>query len=420
MIFFVFSIVMLLLALIARYRSPAISFVRGVWFVVSFLPGELPWLFGLLQLIVTVTTVALALFNEAVYSLLDVVSLALSVFTLALWYRLHRNSFSAGNVFRDALRLGLGDNFSAEIADDCQVSAPSIISKNHWLKPFCYRRSGVERLVDIAYGSHPRQRLDIYRSVNISNDSPQKNQRPVLLHVHGGGWVVGQKRQQAQPLIQYLTQNGWLCVDINYRLAPKHPFPDCLVDVKTAIAWIKTNIAQYGGDPTFIALTGGSAGAHLCALSSLTPNAAQFQPGFESIDTQVQAVVPMYGVLDFTNSIGHRSGDALSNLLHKRVMPRTLLADPDLWQAASPRYQIRPEAPPMFIIHGTTDCLVYVEETRDFVAAIRTKSLAPVVYAELEGAQHAFDLIHGVRTQFSIEAVGKFLQYCYSRKCHKT
>lgn len=414
MIFLIFSVVMFTLMLMARYRTPEVNFIRPVWFACGLLPSELPWFFGVVQLIVTIGLLMYSPF----FSVLTLFSLALSFVTLVMWHRLHRNTFVAGEVFRNALEQGLKEQgVSTEgetnsVADLC-VSAPSVIAQRDWLKPFSYKRLGVERIKNIAYGSHLRQQLDLYRPTGINVN--KKIRRPVLLHVHGGGWIIGSKNQQAKPLINYLTMNGWLCVDINYRLAPKQRFPDCLIDVKTAIAWIKNNIAEYGGDPKFIALTGGSAGGHLSTLAALTPNVAQFQPGFESEDTQVQAVVAMYGVFDFTNTTGVWSGVGLGNLLHRRVMPRSVKDDSELWRLASPRHQVHADAPPMFVVHGTTDCLVFVEDARDFVHALRAKSQAPVVYAELDGAQHGFDLLHGVRTQFSIEAVGKFLQYCYGK-----
>lgn len=413
MFFPVFSVVMFTLMLMARYRTPEISLLRPIWFFCGLLPSELPWLFGVIQLIGTLALLMIS----ALFSALTLVSLALSLLTLVMWYRLHRKSFTAGEVFQKALAHGLKERGLSEEATknnsaDLCISAPSVIAQRDWLKPFSFKRAGVERIANIAYGSHPRQRLDIYRPAGFSED--RKIQWPVLLHVHGGGWISGSKRQQAQPLINYLTVNGWLCVDINYRLAPKHRFPDCLVDVKAAIAWTKKHIHEYGGDPEFIALTGGSAGAHLCTLSALTPNLAQFQPGFESADTQVQAVVAMYGVFDCTNSLGNWSGASLGQLLRWLVMPRTFQEDPGFWRAASPKHQIQADAPPMFVVHGTTDSLVFVEDARDFVNALRAKTNAPVVYAELDGAQHGFDLFHGVRTQFSIEAVGKFLYHCYS------
>ncbi len=85
----------------------------------------------------------------------------------------------------------------------------------------------------------------------------------MLLQVPGGAWASGNKRGQAHPLMSHLAELGWVCVSINYRLSPRHTWPDHIVDVKRAIAWVKDNIADYGGDPDFIAVTGGSAGGHL-------------------------------------------------------------------------------------------------------------------------------------------------------------
>ncbi len=78
-----------------------------------------------------------------------------------------------------------------------------------------------------------------------------------------------------------MAERGWVCVSIDYRVSPKHTWPDHIVDVKRALAWIKENIAEYGGDPDFVAITGGSAGGHLSSLAALTPNDPQWQPGFE-------------------------------------------------------------------------------------------------------------------------------------------
>ncbi|EUA50325.1 alpha/beta hydrolase fold family protein [Mycobacterium xenopi 3993] len=83
---------------------------------------------------------------------------------------------------------------------------------------------------------------------------------------------MGGKRHQAYPLMSHLVELGWVCVAINYRLSPRSTWPDHIVDVKRALAWTKTHIAEYGGDPDWIAITGGSAGGHLSALAALTAN----------------------------------------------------------------------------------------------------------------------------------------------------
>ncbi len=91
-----------------------------------------------------------------------------------------------------------------------------------------------------------------------------------MVYVHGGAWIIGDKREQGKPMMFELVARGWVCVAINYRLSPKGTWPDHIVDVKKALAWVKEHIAEYGGDPAFVAISGGSAGGHLCALAALT------------------------------------------------------------------------------------------------------------------------------------------------------
>ena len=91
---------------------------------------------------------------------------------------------------------------------------------------------------------------------------------PVLLQVPGGAWVIGMRRPQAYPLMSHLAERGWICVSIDYRVSPRHTWPDHIVDVKRALAWVKEHIAEYGGDPDFVAITGGSAGGHLCGAGA--------------------------------------------------------------------------------------------------------------------------------------------------------
>ncbi len=82
----------------------------------------------------------------------------------------------------------------------------------------------------------------------------------MLVYIHGGAWVIGDKRQQGIPMMHELVQRGWVCVSINYRLSPRATWPAHIVDCKRAVAWVRQHIAEYGGDPGFIAVSGGSAG----------------------------------------------------------------------------------------------------------------------------------------------------------------
>ena len=145
---------------------------------------------------------------------------------------------------------------------------------------------------------------------------------------------------------------------------------DQIVDVKRAIAWVRATIAAHGGDPGFLAVTGGSAGGHLTALAALTPNLPDYQPGFEDSDTAVQAAVPFYGVYDFAGRPAS-ANPGLERLLARSVFKTSLDDDRARWELASPVSHVGPEAPPFFVLHGTNDTVVPVEAARDFVGRLR-------------------------------------------------
>src|SRR5271166_3379997 len=263
---------------------------------------------------------------------------------------------------------------------------------------------------NISYGDYgSANHLDIWRRP----DQDPTGKAPVLFQIPGGAWTTGNKRGQAHPLMSHLAELGWICVAINYRHSPRNTWPAHIVDVKRALAWVKAHIAEYGGDPDFIAITGGSAGGHLSALAALTPNDPQFQPGFEDVDTRVQAAVPFYGIYDFT-----RFDDSLHammpGLLIKSIIKQRPSTHLQTFAAASPIHHVNANAPPFFVLHGTNDSLAYVEQARDFVAKLRQVSTQPVVYAELPYTQHAFDIFGSARAAHAAVAVEQFLAEVYA------
>jgi len=281
--------------------------------------------------------------------------------------------------------------------------------------PFRMVDDEVEVLKDIAYDAEHGKRglLDVYRR----RDGVEK--APVLLQVHGGGWTVGDKEHQGIPLMLHMAARGWVCVAINYRLSPRDAFPAHLVDVKRAIAWVREHGASYGADPSFLALTGGSAGGHLAALAALTPNDPEYQPGFEHVDTTVQAAAPHYGVYDFAGVIGTKRSEQMRDLF---LGPRVLFKDPRAelaeFEKASPLARVNADAPPFLVIHGSTDSLVEVAQARAFVEALRAVSRQPVAYAELPGTQHAFDVFPSIRSAHVVRGVDRFLRFTHERWAH--
>lgn len=122
---------------------------------------------------------------------------------------------------------------------------------------------------DLAYGQDPRQRLDIYGGAPGAG-------LPVLVWVHGGGFLRGAKRDDAHPfeahIGRFAARNGMVGVVLNYRLAPLAQWPSGGEDIALALAWLRANIAAYGGDPARIVVMGTSAGAcHIATCLRLQP-----------------------------------------------------------------------------------------------------------------------------------------------------
>jgi acetyl esterase/lipase len=275
----------------------------------------------------------------------------------------------------------------------------------HVVLPFSKRRRGVKLTRDVEY----RRIAGTILKLDIVAPATDGLDRPAIMQIHGGSWVMGDKREQGWPLMSHLAANGWVCFNLNYRLSPAATFPDHLIDLKWGLAWIREHSDQWGVDPGFIAVTGGSAGGHLAALMALTANHPEYQPGFENADTSLQAAVPIYGVYDFTSRLGTNRLPVWYQRLERQIMKAFRDEEPEKFRRASPIERIHPEAPPFLVIHGDRDTIAPVEEARHFASGLRQTSKAPVVYAELGGAQHAFDLFCSPRTSHMLAAVLQFL-----------
>ncbi len=330
-----------------------------------------------------------------------------------LW-RLHRDAQDAERVLDRALADALGPDYLRRIAEPFVPAPAARLTRRSMLLPDLRTR---RRYVgptgrDLSYGDAGlRNRLDVWRRPDLPADAGA----PVLLQVHGGAWVMGQKKGQAHPLMAHLAARGWVCVTINYRLSPRATWPDHIVDVKRAIAWVRGQIGEHGGDPGFLAISGGSAGGHLAALAALTPRVAAFQPGFEEADTGIAAAVPFYGVYDFLDRDGV-ANPQLEGFLAKSVFKTSPADDRAAWDLASPMSHVGPDAPPFFVLHGTNDTVVPVEQARAFVGRLRDASRQPVAYAELPRAQHGFDVLPSVRAHHAVHAVERFLAVVRSER----
>jgi acetyl esterase/lipase len=257
--------------------------------------------------------------------------------------------------------------------------------------------AGIERTAEIEYG--PDLTLDVYKPRR-----PPTETVPCLVYVHGGSWGGGDPRRVFRTVVHHLASMGWGVVTIRYPLSPTATFPDHVVGVNRALHWVKTSGAEtFGLDPDRLALAGGSAGAHLASLAVLSNG--DHRPGFESADTSVRAAVVLYGIYDFLNRNNTRVDWPL---IPNRVMKAAMADAPDRYRQASPIDQVRSDAPPFLVIHGTSDSLVPIAEAEFFVDALRNAG-APVEFLPVQRAQHAFDILGGVRTRALAVRIERFL-----------
>lgn len=316
----------------------------------------------------------------------------------------------ADRVLESVLTETFGDGYAASVHHPLEPDASRRPHVARVIEAMQHRRRYAEATTNISYGPGGRNHLlDIWRRPDL----PVGHRAPVLIQVPGGGWSINDKRGQAYPLMSRMVELGWICVSINYSRSPRNAWPAHIIDVKRAIAWVRENIADYGGDPGFISITGGSAGGHLSSLAALTAGDKSLQPGFEDADTSVNAAAPHYGVYDMTNPDAMHP--LMMPLLEHVVMQARFEDNPEIFSAASPIRRVHRNAPPFFILHGRNDAVVPHRQARAFSDALRQAGAPTVAYAEIPNAHHAFDTIATLRCQLSAEAVATFLGIVYGR-----
>lgn len=207
---------------------------------------------------------------------------------------------------------------------------------------------------------------------------------PLVVHIHGGAWQQG---SAGYPGMEMLARAGIAVASVEYRLTGTAPHPAQIRDVNAAVRWLKANPQGWEIDTDRIALTGGSAGAHLSSLLAAAPNVKKFQPkGFDlEQPPTVDAVVPHYGAYDlrFEDGCGEAFPAPLRKLLDGKCSSEELKAE------VSPITHIDNADPAVLLFHGGQDEMVPVEQSRRYRDALE-KAGVPVKYHELEGVGHGY------------------------------
>ncbi|NEM91932.1 alpha/beta hydrolase [Galbitalea soli] len=206
--------------------------------------------------------------------------------------------------------------------------------------------------------------------------------RPAIVEVHGGSWALGDKSGW-RSLCEFMASRGFVTASIDYRLAPQHPFPAALDDLRSAVEWLRdpAQVSRFAIDPTRIGAFGGSAGGNLVSLLG-TSGSGRLDAG-----SRVAAVAELSAPIDLTSR-----GRELPTFVPfvKRYLHCARLICPAA-RAASPQYQIDPTDPPFFVAHSTAERIPLSQAT-NFVAALRA-SAVPVSFVTVPGSRHATALL---------------------------
>ncbi|MFM5931938.1 MAG: alpha/beta hydrolase fold domain-containing protein [Novosphingobium sp.] len=246
---------------------------------------------------------------------------------------------------------------------------------------------GVKGYRDIVYqqiNGHVPQIVDIYVPAT-------KGPHPLVLYIHGGGWVGGHTRHSGAladfpRVLAALSAEGFVVASLEYRLSGDARFPAQIQDAKASLRFLRDNAARYRIDPTRVGIWGGSAGGHLTALTALSCKETRLDPAADK-DVCASAAVTWYGVFDFAAMAAGRVNGV--DGAAERLLGCTGRCTPEAYAPVSPVTYIDAKDPPFLLIHGTEDKVVPVEQSRIGEARLRAAGV-PVETIYIDGVDHSF------------------------------
>jgi len=250
---------------------------------------------------------------------------------------------------------------------------------------------GIKMEKDISYipDGDGAQKLDLYLPEKAA-DKPL----PLVVHIHGGGWVGGSKFPCPAVL---MVLRGYAVASVEYRFSQKAIFPAQIQDCQAAIRWLRAHAKEYNFDTEHVGVVGGSAGGHLSSLvgTSGGKNAFPKIGGNEEQSDRVQAVCDIYGPADFSTVVQQAAEDKNVKNIFQFNTPKdpyssligTKLDDKAKADAVSPVHYVSQDNPPFLILHGTHDTLVPYAQSEEFAAVLKEKGV-PVWLQKLPGSGH--------------------------------
>lgn len=234
----------------------------------------------------------------------------------------------------------------------------------------------------------PNQVIDLYVPNNGSVT------RPLIIWVHGGGWLGGDENSGVLPIDTGMWKRGFAVASVRYRLSQEATWPAQLVDVKAAIRYLRAHAPVYGIYQTKFGIWGASAGGHLAAMCAATNGVAKFDVGsYSHTSSAVTVCNDHFGPTNLTSYVttpGYTQYAAPTEFVSK-LLGAPVLDNPDLAADASPVHWVSPTSAPALIWHGTADPIVPIQQSRELKAAYVANGV-PVVLIEKAGAGHGWTM----------------------------
>lgn len=252
---------------------------------------------------------------------------------------------------------------------------------------------GVELSVDHAYlqDDEPMHRLDIARAEN------SVGKKPVVIQIHGGGWVYGHKDSYYRYHAMECAKYGYTVLTINYRLAFDHPFPAMIEDIFAVLHWLEANAEAQAFDVENVFIIGDSAGAHLAALSALihADKGLQKRYGVESSAVKIKALGLSCGVYDFDRLLDDPYDMPMRKTLLETIFNQKDFAKHPLYAYASVSRLLKASFPPAYVVSSEADALC--PETKNLVYEMEAFGLNKKV--------RIFDKSHALTHVFNLKSV---------------
>ncbi len=201
-------------------------------------------------------------------------------------------------------------------------------------------------------------KLDLYQP---TNGAPGPD--PVVVYVHTGSWISGDKSQAANDgLVTLLRAKGFMVAAMNFSTVPSKRFPAQIRNLTCGVRFLRAHAVKFGLDKNRIGAVGMSGGGHLAAMLGVDDGSAMFVgAGFAKQSSAVQAVVDLWGVNDLTQ---HNLAPS-----DEEILPEIFGPD-DLWASESPISYVRPDLPPFLLVHGDRDTVVPIRQSRAMYKAL--------------------------------------------------